>query len=316
MSPEESTLPASRLRNLVVSQVPKNEGPGAPSVVLDMQILHTVAELRQWSRAHRCAAEGPIGIVPTMGALHAGHASLIRAARKACRHVVVTIFVNPTQFGPNEDYAKYPRSFEADCALAEREGADAIFAPAVEELYPAGAATFVEVGGLSERLDGASRPGHFRGVATVVSKLFIASEADLAFFGQKDAAQVAVLRRMVTDLRLGTEIIVCPIVRDADGLALSSRNAYLSPAERAQALTLSRAVRRVEELVGAGERRASALTAAAREVFAAEQQVRVDYIALVDWATLEPVENVVAGTLFAVAAYVGSTRLIDNTILR
>jgi pantoate--beta-alanine ligase len=281
-----------------------------------MEILRTVAELRRWSRAHRCAADGLVGIVPTMGALHAGHGSLIRAARKACRHVVVTIFVNPTQFGPNEDYARYPRSFEADCALAEREGADAIFAPAVEELYPAGAGTFVEVEGLSERLDGASRPGHFRGVATVVSKLFIAAEADLAFFGQKDAAQVAVLRRMVTDLRLGTEIVVCPIVRDADGLALSSRNAYLSPAERAQALTLSRAIHRVEELVKQGERRRSALDAAAREVFAAEPLIQVDYIALVDWATLEPVETANPGTLFAVAAYVGSTRLIDNTILQ
>lgn len=281
-----------------------------------MEIFRTVSELRDWSRARRCAGEAPIGVVPTMGALHAGHASLIRAARAACRHVVVTIFVNPTQFGPNEDFARYPRNFEADCAMAEREGADAIFAPAVEEMYPAGGATFVEVEGLSERLDGGSRPGHFRGVATVVAKLFVAAEADLAFFGQKDAAQVAVLRRMVADLRMGTEIVVCPIVRDEDGLALSSRNAYLSAAERAQALTLSRAVRRVEELVAQGERRACVLTAAAREIFAAEAQVRVDYIALVDWATLEPVETAAAGTLFAVAAWVGSTRLIDNAILK
>lgn len=281
-----------------------------------MQILRTVAELRQWSRALRCAGETPIGIVPTMGALHAGHASLIRAARKACRRVVVTIFVNPTQFGPHEDYARYPRNFEADCAMAQRQGADAIFAPAVEEMYPAGAATFVEVEGLGDRLDGQSRPGHFRGVATVVAKLFSAAEADLAFFGQKDAAQVAVLRRMVADLRLGTAIVVCPIVRDADGLALSSRNAYLSAAERTQALTLSRAVRRVEELVAQGERRAGALNAAAREVFAADPEVRIDYIVLVNWDTLEPVEMAVPGTLFAVAAHVGATRLIDNTILQ
>lgn len=251
-----------------------------------------------------------------MGALHAGHASLIRAARQACHHVVVTIFVNPTQFGPNEDFARYPRTFETDCAIAEAEGADVIFAPAVEEMYPAGAVTFVEVEGLSDRLDGQSRPGHFRGVATVVAKLFIAAEADFAFFGQKDAAQVSLLRRMVTDLRLGTEIVVCPIVRDADGLALSSRNAYLSPAERMRALTLSRAVRRVEELVAQGERRACVLIAAARETFTAEPQVRVDYIALVDWATLEPVEIATPGALFALAAYVGSTRLIDNTVLR
>lgn len=255
-----------------------------------------------------------------MGALHAGHASLIRVARARCRHVAISIFVNPTQFGPNEDYACYPRSFEADCALAGREGADVIFAPAVEELYPAEPsseiATFVEVAGLSDRLDGASRPGHFRGVATVVAKLFIASEADLAFFGQKDAAQVSILRRMVTDLRLATEIVVCPIVRDSDGLALSSRNAYLTPAERIQALTLSHAVRHVEELVAQGERRSSVLIDAAREVFAAEPAVCIDYIELVDWATLEAVETAAPGTLFAVAAYVGATRLIDNTIVR
>ena len=193
-----------------------------------------------------------IGLVPTMGALHEGHASLIRAAAASCAQVAVSIFVNPTQFGPNEDYARYPRTFDADCALAKAAGAAVIFAPTVEELYPAGAATFVEVGGLSDRLDGKSRPGHFRGVATVVSKLLIAAEPDRAFFGQKDAAQVSVLRRMVADLRFATEIVVCPIVREPDGLALSSRNAYLSPAERAQALTLSRAVRRVEVACGAG----------------------------------------------------------------
>lgn len=281
-----------------------------------MEILRTVDELRQWSRARRCAGESPIGLVPTMGALHAGHASLIRAARARCRHVAVSIFVNPTQFGPQEDFSRYPRTFDADCALANAEGADAIFAPAVEEVYPAGAATFVQVAGLEDRLDGKSRPGHFRGVATVVTKLFIAAEADLAFFGQKDAAQVAVLRRMVADLRLATEIVVCPIVRDADGLALSSRNAYLNAAQREQALTLSHAVRRVEELVAQGERRAGLLIGAAREVFAAQPSLRVDYIALVDWATLEPIETAHPGTLFGVAAYVGTTRLIDNTILK
>ena len=173
-----------------------------------MEILRTVAELRQWSREERNDGGNTIGLVPTMGALHAGHASLIRAAHASAGFVAVSIFVNPTQFGPNEDYAVYPRTFEADCALATGEGADVIFAPTVEELYPAGAATFVEVEGLSNRLDGASRPGHFRGVSTVVAKLLIASEADRAFFGQKDAAQVAVLRRMVNDLRLATEIVV------------------------------------------------------------------------------------------------------------
>lgn len=279
-----------------------------------MEVLRTVAELRQWSRQARNRG-GSIGLVPTMGALHLGHASLMRAASASCSQVAVSIFVNPTQFGPNEDYARYPRSFEADCALAEAEGANVVFAPAVEELYPAGAATSVEVEGLSECLDGKSRPGHFRGVATVVSKLLIAAEPDRAFFGQKDAAQVAVLRRMVTDLCLPAEIVVCPIVRERDGLALSSRNAYLSPAERTQALALSRAIRQAEALVASGQHRDAILIETARQILAAEPDVRVDYIELVDWATLRPVEIAGPGSLFAVAAWVGATRLIDNTIL-
>jgi pantoate--beta-alanine ligase len=278
-----------------------------------MEILRTVEELRRWSRANRKEGQA-IGLVPTLGALHAGHASLIRAAADSCRQVAVSIFVNPTQFGPNEDYTRYPRTFEADCTLAQAEGATAIFAPSVEEIYPKGTATFVEVEGLSERLDGKSRPGHFRGVATVVSKLLIAAEPDCAFFGQKDAAQVAVLRRMVVDLRMGTEIVVCPIIREPDGLALSSRNIYLSAAERTQALTLSRAVRCAEELVAQGERHATVLLESARSIFAAEPSVRVDSIDLVDWATLEPVESAAPGVLFAVAAWVGATRLIDNTV--
>jgi pantoate--beta-alanine ligase len=280
-----------------------------------MEILRTAAELRAWSRRERSLGNA-VGLVPTMGALHAGHASLIRAARASCGRVAVSIFVNPTQFGPNEDFARYPRMFDADCALAQAEGADVIFAPLVEELYPAGAATFVDVGGLSGRLDGVSRPGHFRGVATVVSKLFLAAEPDRAFFGQKDAAQVAVIRRMTMDLCFATEIVVCPIVREPDGLAMSSRNVYLRTTERQQALTLSRAIRCVESLAAEGERRSTALIAAAQEVFAAEPAVRVDYIALVDWATLEPAETAEPGSLLAVAAYVGATRLIDNTILR
>jgi pantoate--beta-alanine ligase len=250
-----------------------------------------------------------------MGALHAGHASLIRAAVGSCGAVAVSIFVNPTQFGPNEDYARYPRTFDADCALAQDAGANAIFAPAVEELYPTGASTFVDVENLSNRLDGASRPGHFRGVATVVAKLLIAAEPDRAFFGQKDAAQVAMLRRMTTDLRLATEIVVCPIVREPDGLALSSRNCYLSRPERTQALALSRAVRQVEALAANGERHAGVLLAAARQTFAAEPEVRLDYLEVVNWATLEPLETVTPGTLFAVAAWVGATRLIDNAVI-
>lgn len=282
-----------------------------------MEIFRTVAELRRRSRALRRAGEedGRIGLVPTMGALHEGHASLIRAARARCAHVVVSIFVNPTQFGPNEDYDRYPRSFDADCALAQAEGAEAIFAPSVEEMYPPDSTTFVEVADLGDRLDGASRPGHFRGVATVVAKLFISAEPDLAFFGQKDAAQVSVLRRMIADLRLGVELAVCPIVREPDGLALSSRNAYLIADERRQARALSRAVRWAEAMAAKGERNSAVLIEAAREIFAAEPLIRVDYIVLVNWATLEPVEVAAPGTLFAVAAWVGTTRLIDNAVL-
>jgi len=279
-----------------------------------MEILRTCAELREWSRYERNNGKNTIGLVPTMGALHTGHVSLIRASHASVAFTAVSIFVNPTQFGPNEDFARYPRSFDADCALAQAEGADAIFAPSVDEMYPAGAATFVEVEELGHRLDGVSRPIHFRGVATVVAKLLSASEADRAFFGQKDAAQVAVLRRMATDLRFATEIVVCPIVRDPDGLALSSRNVYLSVEERAQALSLSRAVRNAEALYAAGERSASALISSARELLTAGPAIRIDYIELVDWATLLPVEIAVAGSLFAVAAWVGTTRLIDNTV--
>ena len=280
----------------------------------EMEIVRTVQELRARARTDR--AQGKvIGIVPTMGALHAGHASLIRAARAQSGTVIVTIFVNPTQFGPNEDYSRYPRTFDADCALATSEGADIIFAPSVDELYPTGASTFVEVGGLSHRLDGASRPGHFRGVATVVSKLFIAAEADLAFFGQKDGAQVAVIRRMVTDLRLPAKIVVCPIVRDPDGLALSSRNAYLSAEERKQALVLSRSIRHIQSLAASGERSSETLIAEAQNIFAAEPSVRIDYIELVNWDTLLPADTASPGTLFAVAAWVGTTRLIDNTVI-
>jgi pantoate--beta-alanine ligase len=279
-----------------------------------MDILQTVVELRRWSRARRASGR-VVGLVPTLGALHAGHASLIRTARRERDAVAVSIFVNPTQFGPDEDFTRYPRTFEADCKLAEAEGADVIFAPHVEEIYPDGTITFVEVQGLSDRLDGASRPGHFRGVATVVSKLFIAAEPDRAYFGQKDAAQVAVLRRMTQDLRLGVEIVVCPIIRDSDGLALSSRNIYLSAEERKQALTLSHAVRRVEALFKNGVREPAVLLSAAREVFSTEPAVHIDYLELVDWNNLLPIDFAAPGTLFAVAAYVGSTRLIDNTIL-
>jgi len=283
-----------------------------------LQITHTIAEGRAALRGLRTQGRS-VGFVPTMGALHEGHLSLVRAAKAACDVVVVSIFVNPTQFGPNEDFAKYPRTFEADVAALEREGVDLIFAPGAEEMYPhdtSGPATaFVDVAGVSGRLDGASRPGHFRGVSTVVAKLFNIIEPDKAFFGQKDAAQIAVLKKMVRELNFGLELVVCPIVREPDGLAMSSRNRYLSAEERRQALVLSRAVREVERMAAAGVTESWELIAAAAAVLAEEPEVRVDYLKVVDPDTLEDVADMRQGALFAVAAFVGTTRLIDNTLL-
>jgi pantoate--beta-alanine ligase len=279
-----------------------------------MRILKTVAEAQ--SVCAQLRGEGRIlGLVPTMGALHEGHMSLVRAARAVCDVVVVSIFVNPTQFGPKEDFSNYPRTFDVDCTLLEREGVDLIFAPTVEEMYPAGASTFVVVEGVSDRLDGVSRPGHFRGVTTVVSKLFHIIRPHKAFFGQKDAAQVAVLRKMVQDLNFPLQLVVCPIVREADGLALSSRNRYLSTKEREQALVLHRALGKMEEVAASGERSSAKLIEAARGVFADEPDVRVDYIEVVDPDTLEDVADVQGVALVAVAAFVGATRLIDNLLL-
>jgi pantoate--beta-alanine ligase len=284
-----------------------------------VQIIETVKELRGWSRAAR--KEGrTVGLVPTMGALHEGHRSLVGRARVQNAAVAVSIFVNPTQFGPNEDFSRYPRTFADDCAMLEAEGVDVVFAPDPAEIYKPGASTFVEVEGLSSRLDGASRPGHFRGVATVVAKLFLAAEPDRAYFGQKDAAQVAVLRCMTADLDLPVDLVICPIVREPDGLAMSSRNRFLSPEERRQALVLRRALESVELAFAGGEHSAPKLIELAQAQFALEPAARVDYIAAVDWATLLPIETAVSGTLFAVAAFFGSdsartTRLIDNVIL-
>lgn len=256
-----------------------------------------------------------LGFVPTMGALHEGHLSLARAARSSCQAVAASIFVNPTQFGPNEDLAKYPRSFERDCDLLAREAVELLFAPSVEEMYPAGAVTWVTVEELSTKLDGRSRPGHFRGVTTVVAKLFHIVEPDAAFFGQKDAAQVAIIRRMVRDLNLPMEIVACPIVREAGGLAMSSRNAYLDPQQRQQALVLHRALMLIKKSWEAGERNTARLVAAGCAEVAAEKAVRLDYLEIVDPESLDPVQNVASGALVVVAAFVGATRLIDNILL-
>lgn len=279
-----------------------------------MLIVRNIADARA-ALAKLRAERRCIGLVPTMGALHEGHLSLVRAAKAHCNAVVTTIFVNPTQFAPGEDFAKYPRTFEADCALLEKEGVDVLFAPEAAEMYPAGASTVVKVADLSDRLDGQSRPGHFIGVATVVAKLFNIVQPNHAFFGQKDAAQVAVLRRMVRDLHFNLELVVCPTVREADGLAMSSRNRYLSPEQRQQALVLSRALRRVEAEIGAGLVDAPALIDAGLAVLADEPEIRVDYFSVVDPNTLEDVVDVTAGALVAVAAVVGPARLIDNVVI-
>ncbi len=279
-----------------------------------MKGLETIDQMRAACFAFKRDGKR-LGFVPTMGALHAGHLSLVRAARQQCQAVAVSIFVNPTQFGPNEDFSKYPRTFEKDKQLLEAEKVDLVFAPSVDEMYPAGAKTFVHVEEMSKKLCGKSRPGHFRGVTTVVSKLFDIVEPDLAFFGQKDAAQCAILRRMVRDLAMRVQIIVCPIVRETDGLALSSRNAYLSPAQRKQATILYRSLMRVQFLADKGERSSDKLIAAAREVFAEQPEVRVDYVEIVDNDTLDRVPDVSRGALVAVAAFVGTTRLIDNIVL-
>ena len=277
-----------------------------------MRILQTIHEARQ----ARAAATGTIGLVPTMGALHEGHLSLIRAAKKQCDVVAVSIFVNPTQFGPNEDFARSPRTFTADIALLEQEGVDLLFAPAVEEMYPdAAPGSAIEVTAIEDRLDGHSRPGHFRGVATVVAKLFHIVSPEFAFFGQKDAAQVAVLRAMVDSLNFPVQLIVCPIVRDADGLALSSRNRYLTAEERTDALALSQSLDRAVTLANKGVHDAEQLRSALMAHLQAVHTLTIDYVAIVNPHTLEPIADVRGGALLAIAAWLGKTRLIDNALL-
>ncbi len=250
-----------------------------------------------------------------MGALHEGHLSLVRTARNQSDVVAASIFVNPLQFGPNEDFSKYPRTFEDDCRLLETERVDLLFAPSPEEMYPKGASTTVYVEGISEKLDGRSRPGHFKGVTTVVAKLFEIVHPDFAFFGQKDAAQVAVIRKMVRDLNIDTEIVVCPIVREKDGLAMSSRNRYLTPEQRKQALVLYRSLTRVQMLADSGQSSAAKLSEEGKRIIAEEPGAHLDYFEVVDPNTLDPIADVGKGALVAVAAFVGTTRLIDNILL-
>jgi pantoate--beta-alanine ligase len=279
-----------------------------------MKLIKTIDEMHAFRQATSQSGKR-LGLVPTMGALHEGHLSLVRDAREKSDVVAVSIFVNPTQFGPNEDFAKYPRNLESDSKMLEREHVDVIFAPSVSDMYSTDAVTWVTVEGMSDRLCGKSRPGHFRGVTTVVSKLFHIIEPDTAFFGQKDAAQVAIIRRMVRDLNMRVEIMVGAIVREPDGLALSSRNAYLNPEERKSALVLHRSLQRAHTLFEGGERNSTELIAAGKQEFGTEPKARLDYLEVVDPDSLEPVTTISKCTLIAVAAYVGNTRLIDNIIV-
>jgi pantoate--beta-alanine ligase len=278
-----------------------------------MQVVTTVAEMRRL----RAQMAGGVGLVPTMGYLHEGHLSLVRRARAENEHLVVTIFVNPTQFGPQEDYQRYPRHPERDLRLLEQEGTDAVFMPSVEEMYPQGFDAWVEVGeSLTGRLEGASRPGHFRGVTTIVAKLFNIVQAQRAYFGQKDGQQLAVIRKMVADLNMHVEIVAVPTVREPDGLAMSSRNTYLSPEERRAATVLWRSLCRARELFDGGERRAEVVREEMRDVLASEPLARVEYVSVADGETLAELETVDRAAMVSLAVRIGGTRLIDNILLR
>lgn len=280
-------------------------------MTVSMQVVTTLAELR----TARKGLVGSLGLVPTMGALHAGHLSLVRRAKKECTHVAVSIFVNPTQFGPKEDLSKYPRDLPRDLALLEAEGVDLVWTPTPADVYPPNFQTWVEVEGLTLPLEGAVRPGHFRGVTTVVAKLFNAFQAEKAFFGQKDAQQAAVIRRMALDLNFPTEIIICPTLREADGLAMSSRNVYLNPEERRAATTLYRALTAAQSAHAQGERSANALRQIVADIFASEPLTQLQYFSCADYESLQEVEEINGKTLLSLAAFLGKTRLIDNVVL-
>ncbi len=279
-----------------------------------MEIIRTISWMKEAARQAR-AENHLVGLVPTMGALHEGHLSLVRRARQECSRVYASLFVNPKQFGPNEDFAKYPRAFESDAAQFAELGVDALFAPAAGDIYPAGFSSYVDVGGISDRLEGRSRPGHFRGVATVVLKLFEIARPDFAYFGRKDAQQATVIQRMVCDLNLNIHIVVCPIVREADGLAFSSRNAYLNPEERRAATVLNRALQAARAELVAGRRDALEIQNRMRAVFNSEPLVRLDYAEVVAADDFESVVRVSRTSYVLVAAHLGKTRLLDNMLV-
>lgn len=279
-----------------------------------MHLFHTIQDVRDYVRTQK-ALDKSVALVPTMGAVHEGHLTLVRTAKSQCDIVIVSIFVNPTQFGPNEDYDAYPRTLEADCMNAEKAGASAIFAPSPAEMYPDGFATTVNVSGITDLLCGAQRPGHFAGVALVVTKLFNIVQPDRAFFGQKDAQQVLVIRRFTADLNIPVEIISVPIVRDENGLALSSRNQYLSAEEKAAALVLSRSLKVAEEAVRQGEVRTSVLTDLVVRTIEDEPLATIDYVHIYAYPSLAVTDTIEPSALLALAVRIGTTRLIDNTIL-
>ncbi len=280
-----------------------------------MQIITSVLEMQ--TLAHELRSKGQIiGLVPTMGALHDGHLSLVRLAAERADKVVVSIFVNPTQFAPSEDFNKYPREMETDVAKCESAGADYVFAPPPDEVYPKGYSTFITEERIAKPLEGVSRPSHFRGVTTVVAKLFNMCRPDLAVFGQKDAQQVAVIQKMVADLNFTVDIVVAPTLREPDGLAMSSRNRYLTATQRAEALSISRALFKARDMVAAGERRSDRLVAEATHILGQQRRVRVIYVSLVDRFTMEPMKEAEPGrSLVTVAAWVDEVRLIDNIVL-
>jgi pantoate--beta-alanine ligase len=281
-----------------------------------MEIINRRQRMSSVARKLRREQDRTIGLVPTMGALHEGHLSLVREARRMCDKVIVSVFVNPTQFGPAEDFEHYPRDLTKDTALLTDYNVDYIFAPSPEEIYPRDFSTYVNVGGLSKLLEGESRPGHFRGVATVVAILLNTVRPDFAFFGQKDAQQAVIIKRMVRDLAFDTEIVVLPTVREDSGLAISSRNLYLDEEQQRSAAVIHRALKQAKENFKKGERHASRLADIVRSTIESEPRVRVDYVSVVDGETLEKLEKIdERPTLIAVAAYVGKTRLIDNIII-
>jgi len=280
-----------------------------------MEIIRTISWMKETVRQAR-AENHVIGFIPTMGALHEGHLSLIRRARVDCSRVYASIFLNPTQFAPNEDLSRYPKTFESDVEKLTAAGVEVLFAPEINEIYPPGFRTYVNVESLSERLEGRSRPGHFRGVATVVLKLFEIVQPQFAYFGRKDAQQVRILQQMATDLNLNVEIVVCPIVREGDGLALSSRNTYLNSEERRAATVLQRALDEARRELNAGTRDALQLQTALRKILSNETLARVDYVEMVDAESFEPVSSIGARPVYALlAVFIGKTRLIDNLFI-